>query len=112
MSDQIDKTKQKLNGNFLNDANVTVQSQPSSSTALLSINENTTVVPIIDVQAVKKQAEGKKAGDIKAAINTWPGVKDVQVKLSPFWVSKVPKSDKKVTVVLQEAKDNSPPSAP
>jgi hypothetical protein len=111
-ADQINKNKQKLNGNFLNDANVTVQSQPSSSTAVLSISENTTAVPIIDTAAVKKLAEGNKAGDIKAAISNWPGVKDVDVKLSPFWVSKVPKKDKKVTVVLQEVKNSSANSAP
>ncbi|HET7529081.1 MAG TPA: hypothetical protein VFJ84_02535 [Candidatus Saccharimonadales bacterium] len=111
-ADQIDKSKQKLNGNFLNDANVTVQTQPSSSSAVLSISESTTAVPIIDTKAVKKLAEGKKAGDIQAAISNWPGVKSVDVNLSPFWVSKAPKKDSKVTVILQEVKDNSANSAP
>jgi hypothetical protein len=109
---KIDKTKQKLTGNFLNDASVTVQSQSAPNAAVLAVNENTTAVPIISIAAVKKQAEGKKSGDVKAALENWPGVKSVEVKLSPFWVSKVPKKDKKVTVVLKEVKDNSTNSAP
>jgi hypothetical protein len=104
---QIDKTKQKLNGNFLNDATITVKSQSSPSTAVLGVNENTTAVPIINIASVKKQAEGNKVGDIKSAIGNWAGVKDVDVKLSPFWVSKVPKKDGKVTVILKEVKVSS-----
>jgi cytoskeletal protein RodZ len=107
LSSQIDKTKQKLNGNFLNDASVTVQSQASPTTAALTINEDTTAVPIINIASVKKQAEGKKVGDIKAAIGNWAGVKSVDVKLSPFWVSKVPKKDGKVKVIIQEVKTSS-----
>lgn len=109
LSGQIDKSKQKLNGNFLNDANITVQSQSHSSSAVLSVAEDTTAVPIIDVATVKRQSEGKKTGDIQAAIGNWAGVKSVNVKLSPFWVSKVPKKDSKITVVLAEVKsgDNS-----
>ncbi|MBX4188609.1 hypothetical protein KW792_00740 [Candidatus Saccharibacteria bacterium] len=104
VSDQVDKTKQKLNGNFLNDANITVQSQSAPNTAVLVVNEDTTAVPIINVTAVKTAAKGHKAGDIQAAINNWPGVKKVDVKLSPFWVSKAPKKDSKITVVLKEVK--------
>ncbi|MBX4197274.1 hypothetical protein KW801_01810 [Candidatus Saccharibacteria bacterium] len=107
LADQIDKSKQKLTGDFLNDANVSIQNQSSPTSATLAINEDTSAVPIINIASVKKQTEGKKVGDIKAALGSWPGVKDVEVKLSPFWVSKVPKKDAKVKVILQEAKDNS-----
>jgi acetolactate synthase small subunit len=69
-------------------------------------------VPIINVALVKKQAEGHKSGDIQAAINNWAGVKNVDVKLSPFWVSKAPKKDGKITVILKEVKDTQNSSAP
>jgi hypothetical protein len=106
LSDQIDKTKQKLTGDFLNNATVTVQAQGSPSTATLAVNVDTTAVPIINIASVKKQAEGKKVGDIKSALGSWAGVKNVDVKLSPFWVSKVPGKDSKVKVVLQEVRTN------
>lgn len=107
VSDQIDKTKQKLNGNFLNDASITVQSVQGDKSAVLAIDENTTAVPIINVASVKKVAEGSKTGDIKSVIGNWPGVKSVDVNLSPFWVSKAPKKDSKVKVVLLEDKSTS-----
>jgi len=108
---QVDPTKQKLTGNFLNDASVTVQSQPSPNSAVLAVDENTAAVPIINIATVKKTAEGKKTGDIQTAINAWPGVKSVDVSLSPFWVSKVPTKDSKVTVVLKEDKSGSATSS-
>lgn len=112
LAGQIDKTKQKLTGNFLNDANVTVQSVSAANVAALAIDESTTAVPIISIDAVKAQAEGKKSGDIQAALSNWAGVKNVDVKLSPFWVSKAPKKPAKIKVILQEVKDNSGNSAP
>lgn len=103
---QVDKSKQRLNGNFLQDANITVAGQNSPNSANLTVNEDTTAVPIIDTATVKKQSKGKKAGDIKSAIGNWGGVKDVDVKLSPFWVSKVPSKDSKIKVVLVEVKSS------
>jgi hypothetical protein len=112
LASQIDKSKQKLNGDYLNDTDVTVQNQPAKDAAILSLDVNTTAVPIISIAAVKKQAEGKKAGDVEQAINNWPGVKSVNVKLSPFWVSKVPKKDAKVTVKMVEDKASTTNGAP
>jgi copper chaperone CopZ len=112
LASQIDKTKQKLNGDFVNDTDVTVQNQPAKDSAILSLEVNTTAVPIISEAAVKKQAEGKKAGDVEQAINNWPGVKSVKVDLSPFWVSKVPKKDAKVTVKMVEDKASATNGAP
>lgn len=106
LSDQVDKSKQKLSDSFMNDASITVQGQSSPTSVSLLVNEDTTAVPIIDTANVKKISEGKKAGDIKTAINAWPGVESVDVKLSPFWVSKVPTKSSKITVILKEDKSN------
>ncbi|HET6863651.1 MAG TPA: hypothetical protein VFH37_00390 [Candidatus Saccharimonadales bacterium] len=106
VASQIDKTKQKLSGSFLNDADIIVN-QTSANSATLAINENTTAVPIIDVASVKKQAESKKTGDIQSALGGWAGVKSVKVDLSPFWVSKAPSKASKIKVILVEAKTSS-----
>jgi hypothetical protein len=37
-------------------------------------------------------------------------VQSVDVKLSPFWVSKAPGKDSKITVVLKEVKASQPSS--
>ncbi|HEX5394836.1 MAG TPA: hypothetical protein VFW52_00545 [Candidatus Saccharimonadales bacterium] len=99
---QIDKSKQKLgNEDVLSKTTINVQSQKSSTVATLSISANSAAVSIIDTEAIKQQASGKKAGDIKQQFSELPGVKSVDVKMSPFWVSKAPKAAK-ITVVQQQ----------
>jgi hypothetical protein len=105
LEEQIDKTKQKISTtDVLKDASVTVQNQTAPGAATLNVSETTTAVPIIDVALVKKLSAGQKSGNIKATISAWPGIKNVDVKTSPFWVSKVPKKQNKITVVLQQVK--------
>jgi len=101
VASQIDKSKQKVEDtDILAGAQVNVASQSSPTVAVLSITENTSAVPLIDANTVKQQAAGQKTGDITASLNSIPGVQNVSVKLSPFWVSKVPKSQGKIKVVL------------
>jgi hypothetical protein len=109
LNKQIDKKKQKINEeDVLNGASIDVLNQSSATNATLSIAENTDAVPIIDAAAVKSLAKGQKRGDIEAALNAIPGVKKVDVKFSPFWVSKAPKNTGKITVKLEHvATDNS-----
>jgi hypothetical protein len=106
MNGKIDKTKQKLSTNLLNDADISVTNQSSPTDSTLSIQENTTAVPIIDVNSVKQMAKGQKSGTLTSALESRPGVKSVKVKLSPFWVSKVPGKTSKITVILEEVKSS------
>jgi hypothetical protein len=71
--------------------------------ATLSISADSTAVAIIDTEGIKKQVSGKKSGDIKKLLSGLPGVKNVDVKMSPFWVSKAPKAGK-ITIVEQQVK--------
>jgi len=102
LNGQIDKTKQKLDeSNLINDAQISVTNQSSPTNASLSIAENTSAVPLLDANAIKAQVAGKKAGVVNDTISAIPGVKSVNVKLSPFWVSKVPSKKAKITVTIQ-----------
>ncbi|MDB5160705.1 MAG: hypothetical protein JWO96_85 [Candidatus Saccharibacteria bacterium] len=105
LSQQIDSKKQKLsNDDVLTGANVSIQNQTAPAAATLTVTEDTTAIPIIDVAQVKKLAAGQKSGDIQAAISGWPGVKNVNIKMSPFWVSKAPKHQNKIIVKLEQVK--------
>jgi len=107
LTKQVKKNEQRLNSSdVVKDASITVQSQGSPTTATLSVAESTTAVPILDLANIKKQTAGQKSGDIHSALNNLPGVKNVDVKLSPFWVSKAPKASK-ITVVQQQVKSGS-----
>ena len=101
---QIDKSKQKLGDeDILKSTVINVQSQKSSTVATLSISADSAAVPIIDTEGIKQQASGKKSGDIQKQLSGLPGVKSVEVKMSPFWVSKAPKAGK-ITIVQQQVK--------
>lgn len=52
------------------------------------------VGPKIDTNQLAKQLQGKRFGEIQAIVTQISGVEDVQIKLSPFWVTKAPKADK------------------
>lgn len=103
MIKQIDSKKQKIiSDDVLKGLTLSVSSQESPGKAILALSEDTTAVPIIDVANVKKIAAGQKTGDIQAALSNLPGVKEVDVKFSPFWVSKSPKKASKINVVQQQ----------
>ena len=98
---QVDKTKQKVeDSDIMKGATITVTNQASPTVVSLNIIETTSAVPILDQQAIVKQVEGLKVGDIQALLGNTTGVKSVNVKFSPFWVSKVPKKPAKINVVI------------
>lgn len=79
--------------------------QPEATT----IGLQTTVVagPNLDAGEIKKQILGKKANDAKEVIQQYPGVTDVRVTYSPFWVSSIPKKSGKVTLTIEKPESSS-----
>lgn len=103
LNKQIDPDKQKIGtDDVLKDISVSVKKQSSSTNALLSISQDTTAVPVLDEAAIKKLAAGQKEGEIKTVLESYPGVKSVEVDMSPFWVSKAPKKPEKITIVQKQ----------
>lgn len=104
---KIDKKKERLSdeSDVLKNLTVSVQNQTANSAdARLSVTKETSTLPLIYEDTIKEQAKGKKEGQIKETLQGYPGVKDVEVKLSPFWVSSVPKNTGKIKVEIQGIK--------
>jgi hypothetical protein len=99
IKDQIDTGKQSILDNGLDKATYNVDSM-SATDAKLSVGVNATAGPDLNVGLIKAAAAGKKPGVVKDALKTNPDVTDVEVKLSPFWVSSVPKKTSKIKVVI------------
>jgi hypothetical protein len=105
LAGQVNSAKQKLSvDDVLDNASVEVQNQSGDTKMTLAISEDSEAVPIISTTDIKKLAAGKKSGDIKAAIGGITGVQSVDVKMSPFWVSKAPKKPNKIIVKLHPVK--------
>ena len=94
---QIDPSKQSILTEGLDNAvfNVTSLSANGGQITMSTVAE---AGPDINVNTIKQAAAGHQSGDIKSQINTYPGVTDVTVKISPFWSSTAPKNTSKITV--------------
>jgi hypothetical protein len=100
---QIDKGKQVILDNGVANAKFSQQSPATATGANVSMSAKSVAGPHLETAQLKTQVAGKKTGDVKSLIKQTPGVTDVQVKYSPFWVTSVPKSASKVTVLIDKA---------
>ncbi len=96
---QIDTAKQSILSEGLDVATYKVTNAGDSSAAI-SLATVATAGPDLSVEELKSQVAGKKGGDIKSLLRANPGVTDVQIKLSPFWVTSVPKKASKITITV------------
>ncbi len=100
---KIDTKKQAISSYGLDDAFFSVQGLIPDGA---SVSMQTTAIAgaELKVDAIKKQVAGKKAGDAKEIISANPGVTDVAVSYSPFWVGSIPKKTDKITIIIEEPK--------
>lgn len=79
----------------------TIEGLKASQTAF-RLNTNVITGPDINQDELKQQITGKKKGQAEELLKQRAGLTDPSVKLSPFWVSKIPKASK-ITVEIQQA---------
>ncbi len=101
---EIDPDKQKILDNGLAKATFSQESPATTTSAVINMRAVAIAGPEIDVNEVKQIAKGKKAGEIEQELKKIPGVTEVQVEYSPFWVSSVPNDESKITVSINETK--------
>jgi len=99
LKDQIDTSKQSILSEGLDSATFNVNSQTATD-AQVTMSANAVAGPELNVNDIRQVAAGKKPGDVKHELEANPDVEDVQIKLSPFWVSSVPKKTSKITVTV------------
>lgn len=107
IKDKIDPSKQQVLDTGLSKATYDVPQPAASGNLGITFNATSTAGPDIRIDALKKQLAGKKTNDVRNLIKQTPGVTDVQVKYSPFWVSKVPKKESKIIIVIQKSNASS-----
>lgn len=99
VKDEIDETKQRVLNTGLDKAVFKLQGQVTDPAKLAMTLDFTALAgPKLDDNALKDQIAGKKAADAESLIKSYPGVTDVNVSYSPFWVSSIPKKTSKITI--------------
>jgi hypothetical protein len=101
VKDQIDPSKQSILDEGLSNATFRVITN-SGTGAQVAMSTVATAGPDLNVDSLKKQVAGKKSGDVVSLLKSNPGVTDVKVKLSPFWVNAVPKKPSKITIIFNK----------
>ena len=93
VAEQVDEDKQKVYDNGLDEVKFS-DFQITENGYTVTIMTEAHVGPVIDENEVKKQSKDKKSEEIKALINQIDGVADVNVTMSPFWVTSVGSENK------------------
>lgn len=95
---QIDgRNDQKVYDNGLDEISFTNVTE-TGGRLTANISTNGKIGPNIDENKLKDFARGKKFGEIQNQVEQTEGVEGVDVKFSPFWVTKAPDNVDKITV--------------
>lgn len=65
---------------------------------IATISAKGKIGPNIDEANLREYAKGKKLGEIKMYVEAVPGVESADVRFSPFWVTKAPSDDSRITI--------------
>jgi hypothetical protein len=99
----IDTDKQKVLKTGLDTAVFKLQNQENNSAKVqMSLTVTVLAGPKLDDSEIKTQVAGKKLNETKEIIQAYPGVTNVEVKYSPFWVNANPKQVEKITISYEK----------
>ncbi len=98
---EIDTNQQSVLNDGLSEATFTVQQ--AGANPKISVRTSVTIGPKIDIDQLKEEIAGKKKGETIKIIESRPGIKEVDVKYSPFWVFRTPSNPDKITIIFNKA---------
>ncbi|OGL30593.1 hypothetical protein A3F37_01850 [Candidatus Saccharibacteria bacterium RIFCSPHIGHO2_12_FULL_41_12] len=75
---------------------------PDKDNTNVAVQTTISIGPKLDENEIKSLVAGKKAGQAEDILKKKEGVVEAQVKVKPFWKTKVPKKDKKIKVTIEK----------
>ncbi len=99
---EIDPNKQMIIDDGMNGATYQVFDRQANGKTRLNVKSNVVAGPKLNADEIKKSVAGKRRGEAQEILKQ-PGVQDVEVIYSPFWVAKIPKDVNKITVVFEQS---------
>jgi hypothetical protein len=104
---KIDTSKQMIRDNGLGSATIKATEKKPDGSAAMSLQTTVVAGPQLDENAIKEEIAGKRKNETEEIIKKRPGINDVQVEYSPFWVSKTPKNTEKITIIFEQSNNDS-----
>ncbi len=102
----IDASKQSILNNGIGNATTTIAEKKSDTVVKVALQTNAEAGAQLDANAIKKAVAGKKRGDTQNIIQARPGIKDVKIDYSPFWVGATPSRTSRITVIFKQPNGN------
>jgi hypothetical protein len=100
---QIDTSKQAIQDNGVSKAVIRTTENKTADGVKIQVQSIVVAGAQLDADGIKKEIAGKKKGETQAIILARPGMKDVTISYSPFWVAKTPKNVKHINIVFEQA---------
>jgi len=104
ISKMTDKDQQRVYDNGFSNMKLEKVSS-TDKTAVYNVSSSAQYGPQFNTQQLKTQIAGKKFGEARSYLQDLPGVKGVDIKLSPFWARKLPGASK-IDIKLDVDKNN------
>lgn len=98
----IDMSKQSIQDNGISTANILITEKKSPAEVIFNIKTLAVAGPQLDKDGIKKQAAGKGKTETEKLIKERPGIKDVTIDYSPFWVFTTPKNTTHITIIFDQ----------
>jgi len=95
---EIDPDRQQVQNAGLEQASYKPKKPASDGKTTISMSTIAAIGPKIDTEKLKSEIAGKKKGETEQIVRAFPGVNDVTISFSPFWVNKTPKNPSKVII--------------
>jgi len=99
---QIDTDKQDIQDNGIDQAGLRIKEKRPNGSLIVSVQSVVVAGPQFDIEAVRNEVAGKKRGETEEIIQSRPGIRDVTIDYSPFWVYSTPKKTDKITIVFEK----------
>lgn len=107
VSDEIDVSRQSILDYGLDSAVFQINERQENGNVSYSLQAVLASGPEINTDRLKSEIAGRKSGEAENLIKEYPGVKEVSVDLSPFWVVKTPGNPNKITLIIETSTQDS-----
>ena len=99
---KIDTSKQNILDNGLANAGVRIELKEDDGSVRFSLDATASAGVQQNESDIKQSIIGKKKNEVETILRQRPGVQEVEVEYSPFWVNTVPKNEGKITIIFEK----------
>lgn len=97
----IDVSKQEILDNGINKAEIQILEKLPNGNVKFTLSFAATAGVQQDAATIKRAVAGKKRHETQTIIQERPGIEDVTIRYSPFWVVSTPKKQSKIVVIFE-----------